>query len=124
VSEVRWSRKGFALLVLGWTSVCGCGASTPDFVVDGNARGEAVACVSATIASIRRTGISSPSINGPNTRALVRLGDGRTVQWDFMRSQRKDKRLREGDVVVVLLDGMGAASGVSRVCPKELGSPR
>jgi hypothetical protein len=107
------------LALLG--QLLGCVGSEPDYVVDWNTSGTAGRCVSTKIESVRQTGISSPSINGPNTRASARTADGKTVRWEYMRSLQQDKQLREGDEVFLLLDASGGATGMARSCPMGLG---
>ncbi|MCB9678199.1 MAG: hypothetical protein H6737_24065 [Alphaproteobacteria bacterium] len=99
----------------------GCVSAEPDYVVDMDTTGTASRCVSATIESVRPTGISSPSVNGVNTRAFARTADGKTVRWDYMRSLQKDGQVRVGDEVFLLLDESGGATGIARACPVNVG---
>jgi hypothetical protein len=108
----------FALLL----QLLGCGGAEPDFVVDWDTSGNASRCVSARIESVRHTGITSPSINGPNTRAFARTADGKTVRWHYMRSLHQDQQLGAGDEVFLLLDASGGATGMARSCPTGLAS--
>ena len=103
------------------TQLLGCMNSEPDYVVDWDTTGTASQCVSARIESVSRTGISSPSINGPNTRALARTSDGKTVRWDYMRSLQENGQIGVGDEVFLLLDESGGATGVARACPVNVG---
>ena len=106
----------FALLA----QLLGCVSPEPDYTVDWNTSGTASRCVSAKVESIRHTGISSPSISGPNTRAFARTAAGKTVRWEYMRTLQRDQRLREGDEVFLLLDASGGATGMARSCPNGL----
>ncbi|MEZ4322549.1 MAG: hypothetical protein R3F61_34095 [Myxococcota bacterium] len=102
-------------MILVSMGLLGCGGA-PDHVVGVDTSGTAARCVSATLESVRQTGVRSPSVNAVNTRALARTVDGETVQWDFMW-QPHGEGPAAGDAVVLLVDTEGRAVGMSRECP-------